>query len=183
MVNLFKTKGKRVGLTLGVMLAISASLAWAQNFSRQGISFILYDKTGKPLTDAVINNGQYRVFSLRDPKTVTDPHLSFEKANNLFTFTESAISPGISLAFISPTDTMYVQVFGRSKPDKIIDGITVKKGSYVLTSNEFPVNKKLKVESWEVFLEDEEPVDKQDLSRFSHVLRDKKSISIVKHNH
>ncbi|GEO06391.1 hypothetical protein AAE02nite_40550 [Adhaeribacter aerolatus] len=182
MVKLFQTKGKKAGLVI-VLLAISVSLVWAQNFSRQGISFMLYDKTGKPLTDAVIKNFQYRVYSLRDPKTVTDPHLSFEKDTNLFTFTESAVSPGISLAFISPTDTMYVQVFGRSKPDKVIDGITVQKGSYVLTSNEFSGNKRLKVENWSDFLEDEESVDKQDLNKFSHILRDKKPVSIVKHNH
>lgn len=165
------------------LVALSATMVWAQNFSRQGISFTLFDKTGKPLTDAVINNGQYRLYSLRDPKTVTDPHLSFEKTTQLFTFTESAISPGISLALISPTDTMYISVFGRSKPDKIIDGIKVQKGSYVLTSNEFSGNKRLKVESWNNFLEEEEPAEKQDLNRFSHILRDKKPISIVKHNH
>ena len=182
MVKQVKTKGKKAGLVL-VLLAVSATWVWAQNFSRQGISFALYDKTGKPLTEAVINNGQYRVYSLRDPKTVTDPHLSFEKTTKLFTFTESAVSPGISLAFISPTDTMYVSVFGRSKPDKVIDGITVQKGSYVLTSNEFAGNKHLKVENWASFLEDEEPVEKQNLNRFSDVLRDKKPISIVKHNH
>ncbi|KAA5548661.1 hypothetical protein [Adhaeribacter rhizoryzae] len=182
MVKLIKTKGKKAGLVV-ILLAISASLVWAQSFSRQGISFVLLDKTGKPLTDAVINNFQYRIYSLRDPKTVTDPHLSFEKDTNLFTFTESAVSPGISLAFISPTDTMYVQVFGRSKPDKVIDGVTVQKGSYVLTSNEFSGNKRLKVENWSDFLEDEEPVDKQDMNKFSHILRDKKPISIVKHNH
>ena len=182
MVKLVNTKSKKAGLVL-ILLAVSVTMVWAQTFSRQGISFVLFDQTGKPLTDAVINNGKYRVYSLRDPKTVTDPHLSFEKATNLFTFTESAVSPGISLAFISPTDTMYISVFGRSKPDKIIDGIAVQKGSYVLTSNEFSGNKRLKVESWANFLEDEEPVDKQNLNRFSDILRDKKPISIVKHNH
>jgi hypothetical protein len=182
MVKLVKTRGKKAGL-LFVLLAISATWVWAQSFSRQGISFVLLDQTGKPLTEAVIKNFQYRVYSIRDPKTVTDPHLSFEKDTNLFTFTESAVSPGISLAFISPTDTMYVQVFGRSKPDKIIDGIKVQKGSYVLTSNEFSGSKRLKVENWNEFLEDEEAVEKQDLSKFSHILRDKKPISIVKHNH
>lgn len=182
MVNFIKKKGTKVSLIVA-MLVITGTWVWAQNFSRQGISFKLLDKAGTPLTDAVIANGQYRVYSLRDPKTVTDPHLSYDKASNLFTFTESAISPGISLAFISPTDTMYISVFGRSKADKVIDGITVQKGSYVLTSNEFSGNKNLQVTSWSDFLEDEEPADRQDLNRFSHILRDKKPVSIVQHNH
>jgi len=171
-----------MGLLLA-LLVMSATVVWAQNFSRQGISFSLFDKTGKQLTDAAIVTGQVKVYSLREAKTATDPHVSYDKTSKLFTFTESVISPGIMMALVSATDTMYLSVYGRSGPDRVIDGLTVQKGNYVLTSNEFGGRKRLKVESWNNYIEAEDPDASKNLASLAHVLKEKTPISIVKHNH
>ena len=182
-VSLIKAKSRNFSLSLVVFL-VSTTMAWSQQyFIRQKISFSMVDKAGQPLTDAAINTGQIKLFSTREAKVSTDPHLSFNKKTNLFDFSESVYSPGISLAFVSATDTMYVSVYGRADANRVIDGVKVQKGSYVLTSNDFAPNKHLKVDNWQKYLEDDVPVDKQDLSPFAEHLRNKKPISMVPHSH
>lgn len=179
---MLKVENRKLGLTLLVLL-MSTTMGWSQYFTRQKIYFSLYDKAGQPLNDAPINTGAIKLFSVREAKVSTDPHLSFDKKTNLFEFSESVYSPGISLAFVSATDTMYISVYGRNDASRVIDGITVQKGSYVLTSNEFAANKRLKVKSWQDHLEDNTPVAKQDFSALAEQLRNKKPISMVPHSH
>jgi hypothetical protein len=182
MVNFLNPKLKQAFLAF-TLLVISASLAQAQNFKRQYIGFTLLDKAGKELTDAAIATGKVKVYSLREAKVSTDPHLSFDKTKKTFTYSESVLSPGIILAFVSPADTMFVSVYGRGGADRVIQGINMQRGSYVLTSNEFAGNKVLKVGNWNDYLEDEEPAEKQDISGLVAILRTKQPISLVQHNH
>jgi len=182
-VSLIKAKSRKISLTLIVFL-VSASMAWSQQYyTRQHLTFSLLDDAGQPLTDAAINTGLIKLYSVREAKVSTDPHLSFDKKTNLFAFSESVYSPGISLAFISTTDTMYISVYGRSDANRVIDGIKVQRGSYVLTSNEFARNKHLKVDSWQKYLEDGVPAAKQDLLPFAEHLINKKTITLVPHSH
>lgn len=154
----------------------------AQTFSRQKIMFTLFDKNGTQLTGAAINSGQIRVYTLREAKTITHSHLSFDKSSKYFTFGESAHSPGMLLAFVTATDTMYVSIFGRSS-NRTIEGIKVQKGSYVLTSNEFAGQKLLKVDNWQKFLEEGTPVPQQELASYRVLLKDKKPVEMVDRPH
>ena len=165
---------KTVLTTLAVVLSLT--LVLAQTFSKQGISFSLIDKSGTRLTDAAINDGTIKIYSMRDAKVVKDQDLKYNPENGLFTFTEEAISPGVALALVSATDTMYISLFGRSGTNRVIDPIIVQRGSYVLTSNEFAGNKTFKVTDWRLYLEDEVPAAQQDLSAYAHQLKSKKQI-------
>ena len=182
MANFSTTKRRNFFLTL-VAVALTTTLVLAQNFKRQYIGFTLVDKDGKELTDAALATGKVKIFTLREAKVATDPHLSFDRVKKTFSFSESVVSPGISLAFVSPTDTMFISVYGRGGADRFIQGIQVQRGSYVLTSNEFTGNKQLKIDNWKNFLEDEEPVEKQNLSGLIATLKTKRPISLVPHNH
>lgn len=148
----------------GLAVLLGATLVWAQTFYQQTISFSLFDKSGTRLTDAAVMDSTVRIYSMRETKVAKNQNLTYDKQKQLFTFTESTVSPGISLAFVSATDTMYVSLFGRAGAGRIIDGIRVQRGSYMLTSNEFSGTKHLRVSSWEEYLEDEEPATQQDLS-------------------
>jgi len=182
-ISFIKAKSAKLSLTLIVFLVSTTMALSQQYYMRQKIYFSLLDDAGQPLTDAAISTGQIKLFSAREAKVSTDPHLSFDKKTNLFEFSESVYSPGISLAFVSDTDTMYVSVYGRSNANRVIDGVKVQRGSYVLTSNEFAPNKHLKVENWKTYLEDGVPAAKQDISPLAENLRDKKPISMVPHSH
>ncbi|WP_026461940.1 hypothetical protein [Adhaeribacter aquaticus] len=171
-------KNYKLGLTL-ILVVVSATLVLAQTFSKQGISFTLFDKSGNQLTNEAITSGQVKVYSLRPENAAKEQQLSYNRITKRFIFTESAISPGISLALASPTDTMYISVYGRSGTDRVIEGLKVQRGSYVLTSNEFAGRKLLKVDNWEEFLEDETPAAEQDLSAYRNDLRDKKEVTLV----
>jgi len=178
-----RAKSKKLSLTL-IGFLVSTTMVWSQQYyTRQQISFSLVDDAGQPLNAAAINTGSIKLYSIREAKVSTDPHLSFDMKTNLFNFSESVYSPGISLAFVSATDTMYVSVYGRADASRVIDGIKVQKGSFVLTSNEFAKNKLLKVDNWQKYLEDGVPATKQDLSAFAEHLRNKKPISMVPHSH
>jgi hypothetical protein len=158
---------------------VVALAAWAQqNFYPQGITFTLVDPAGAPLTGEALATGQIKVYSLRETKAAKDQQLTYNPANKRFTFTEAAVSPGISLALVNATDTMYLSIFGRSRPDRVIDGLRIQKGSYFLTSNEF-AGKYLKVGNWDTYLEDEVAAVKQDLSSYIFQLKDKKPIILV----
>lgn len=156
-----------------------ALVVWAQTFSQQGISFTLVDKAGVPIPPDSLASGHIRIYSLRDAKAAKDQQLAYNPANKRFSFSEAVISPGISLALLSPTDTMFLTIFGRSRPDRVIDSLRIQKGSYVLTSNEFS-GKYLKVGDLNAFLEDEVPAEKQDLTSYLFELKDKKPVIIVK---
>jgi len=183
-VSLIKAKSRKISLLLIVFL-VSTTMAWSQQqyYTRQHISFGLVDNAGQPLTAAAINTGSIKLYSVREAKVSTDPHLSFDIKTNLFAFSESVYSPGISLAFISATDTMYVSVYGRSDANRVIEGIKVQRGSYVLNSNDFARNKHLKVENWQKYLEDGVPATKQDLVPFAEHLRNKRPVTLVPHSH
>ena len=140
------------GITLTLLMTLALAV-WAQQFSRQGITFTLVDQAGEPISGEVLANGDIKVFSLREAKVAKDQQLVYNPEKQRFTFTESVASPGISLAFVSPTDTMFLSIFGRSGPDRVIDSLQIRKGSYVLTSNEFS-GKYLKVTNLDVYLED-----------------------------
>ncbi len=162
-----------LGLVLGITLVV------AQTFSKQGISFSLFDKNGTRLTEEAISNGTIKVYSLREQNGAKDQMLTYNKERQLFSLAETVVSPGISLALVSPTDTMYIAVFGRSGTDRVIEGITVQRGSYVLTSNEFGNNKQFNVTDWSPYLEDEEPASTQDLSAYAFQLKSKNPITLV----
>ncbi|MGV3642044.1 MAG: hypothetical protein ACO1NZ_16085 [Adhaeribacter sp.] len=162
-------------LTLLMCLALAV---WAQQFNRQGITFSLVDQSGEPISGEVLANGDVKVYSLREAKVAKDQQLVYHPEKQRFTFTESVVSPGLSLAFVSATDTMFLSVFGRSGPDRVIDSLQIRKGSYVLTSNEFS-GKYLKVSNWDKYLEEEVPAAKQDLSSYIFQLKDKKPVSLV----
>jgi hypothetical protein len=164
------------------LVVISATLMQAQTFSRQKLVFSLFDKNGTQVTEAAINSGKVRVYSLREAKTITHSHLNFDRTNKYFTFSESAISPGMMLAFVSATDTMYLSLYGRTT-DRVIEGLKVQKGSYVLTSSEFAGQKQLKVKSWAPFLEDGVAPQQQDLASYKVLLRDKRPVELVNHSH
>ena len=182
MANFLNSKLKQTFLAF-LLVAFTTSWTQAQNFKRQYLSFTLVDKEGKALTDAAIATGKVKIYSLREAKVATDPHLSFDRTKKTFTFSESVLSPGISLGLVTPTDTMIISIYGRGGTDRMLEGINIQRGSYVLTSNEFAKNKQLKVENWSNFLEDEEPADKQNLSGPVAILRTKQPISLVQHNH
>lgn len=165
-----------------LLLLISASWVMGQTFSREQILFTLFDKSGKQFTDAAIKAGQVRVYSLREPKTITHSHLNFDHSSKYFTFAESAISPGMLLAFVTATDTMYVSFYGRSA-NRTIDGIKVQKGSYVLTSGEFAGQKLLQVKNWNKYLEEELAPAQQDLTAYRAMFKNKKPIGLVNHPH
>jgi hypothetical protein len=165
-----------------VLVMVSSTFLMAQTFSRQKIMFTLFDKNGTQLTGAAINSGQIRVYTLREAKTITHSHLSFDKSSKYFTFGESAHSPGMLLAFVTATDTMYVSIFGRSS-NRTIEGIKVQKGSYVLTSNEFAGQKLLKVDNWQKFLEEGTPAPQQELASYRVLLKDKKPVEMVDRPH
>jgi hypothetical protein len=164
------------------LVAISATIMQAQTFSRQKLRFSLFDKNGTPLTDAAISSGKVRVYSLREAKTKTHSHLNFDRSSKYFTFSESTISPGIMLAFVSATDTMYLSLYGRTT-DRVIEGLKVQKGSYVLSSSEFAGQKQLKVNSWKQFLEDGVAPQQQDLASYKALLKNKKPVELVNHAH
>jgi hypothetical protein len=157
---------------------VLALALWAQNYSRQGITFTLVDKAGAAITGEALVSGQIKIYSLREAKVAKDQQLTYNPENKRFTFREAVVSPGITLALVSPADTMFLSIFGRSGPERVLDGLTIQKGSYVLTSNEF-AGKYLKAGNWDVYLEDEVPALKQDLSSYVHQLKDKKSVSLV----
>jgi hypothetical protein len=165
-----------------VLVLVSSTLLLAQTFSRHKIMFTLSDKSGTQLTGAAISTGKVRVYTLREAKTITHSHLSFDKKSKYFTFGESAISPGMLLAFVSATDTMYVSFFGRSS-NRILDGIKVQQGSYVLTSNEFAGQKVLQVDNWNKYLEEGTPVPQQDLSMYRVLFKDKQPLALVDRQH
>ncbi|MGV3505223.1 MAG: hypothetical protein ACO1O1_16045 [Adhaeribacter sp.] len=165
------------GLALLLLMTLALA-AWAQTFTRQGITFTLADQAGEPISGEVLANGEVKIYSLREAKVAKDQQLVYHPEKQRFTFTESVVSPGISLALVSPTDTMFLSVFGRSGPDRVIDSLQIRKGSYVLTSNEFS-GKYLKVSNWDNYLEDEVPAAKQDLSSYIFQLKDKKPVSLV----
>jgi hypothetical protein len=165
------------GLTFTLLLVV-AVVVWAQQVNRQGITFTLVDQAGAPISGEVLANGDIKVYSLREAKVAKDQQLLYNPEKQRFTFTETVVSPGISLALVSPTDTMYLSVFGRSGPDRVIEGLRIQKGSYLLTSNEFS-GKHLKVENWDLYLEDEVPAEKQDLSSYVFQLKDKKPVILV----
>jgi hypothetical protein len=175
-----QAKGKWM-LSLALVV-ISATMMQAQTFSRQKLMFSLFDQSGTQLTDAAIKSGKVRVYSLREAKTITHSHLNFDRTNKYFTFSESAISPGMLLAFVSAADTMYLSVYGRTT-DRVIDGLKVQKGSYVLTSGEFAGRKQLKVESWNQFLEDGAAPQQQDLASYKVLLKNKRPVELVDHAH
>lgn len=166
-----------------IFIILSATLLLAQTFSRQKIVFSLFDKQGKQLTAAAISSGQVKVYSLREAKTITHSHLSFDKKSKLFTFSESAISPGMRLAFISGADTMFVSLYGRAFNNRTIKGIRVQPGSYVLTSNEFAGQQQLQVKDWRAYLEDELAPQQQDLTAYRASLKGKKPVGLVSHTH
>lgn len=164
---------------IALTLLLTCALAlWAQNYNRQGITFSLVDAEGAPITGEVVANGDIRVYSLREAKAAKDQQLSYNPENQRYTFTEAVISPGISLALVSPTDTMFLAIFGRSAPNRVIEGLKIQKGSYFLTSNEFS-GKYMKAENWDLYLEDEVAAEKQDLSSYLFQLKDKKPITLV----
>jgi hypothetical protein len=165
------------GLTLIFLLTLALA-GQAQNFSRQGITFTLVDSAGAALSGEALATGALKLYSLRETTAAKDQQLTYNPGNKRFTFTESVVSPGLSLALVSATDTMFVSIFGRSGPDRVIDGLRIQKGSYVLTSNEF-AGKYLKVGNWDTYLEDEVPAVKQDLSSYVFQLKDKKSVILV----
>ena len=165
-----------------VLVLVSSTFLLAQTFSRHKIMFTLSDKSGTQLTGAAISTGKVRVYTLREAKTITHSHLSFDKKSKYFTFGESAISPGMLLAFVSATDTMYVSFFGRSS-NRILDGIKVQQGSYVLTSNEFAGQKVLQVDNWNKYLEEGTPVPQQDLSMYRALFKDKQPLPLVDRQH
>lgn len=179
--KVMKIVSRKLGVAMVILIA-SATWVWAQNFAKQSISFSLFDKNGQRLTEAAVLDSTIRVYSLREEKVAKEQTLTYDKEKQLFTFSESTVSPGISLAFVSPTDTMYISLFGRMATGRVIDGITVQRGSYVLTSNEFSGNKHFKITSWENYLEDEEPAAKQNLSAYAHQLKSKKRITLVQTN-
>lgn len=160
-------------------LALSFTFVMAQNFAKQGISFTLLAKDGTRVTDEAILNGTVKIYSLRETKVAKEQALTYNKENKQFTFTETAASPGISLALVSSTDTMYISLFGRPRLDRVIDGINLQRGSYILTSNEFGSNKYFKVDDWSAYLEDEVQAAKQDLSAYAHQLKSKNPITLV----
>lgn len=86
----------------------------------------------------------------------------------------------MALAFVTPTETMFVTVYGRRGQSRTIDGIKLQKGSYMLTSNDFAGRNELKIENWASFLEDETPPSKQDLSSYQASLKGKTAISVTK---
>ena len=178
MAGVIKLKQTRYLLTLLAFILCSGFVS-AQNLMQQKLTFSLFDKTGKQLTDADFTAGQIKVFSLREAKVASYPKMSYNKDTKQFTFTESVMSPGIVLAFATPTDTMYISVYGRNT-DRLIDGITVQNGSYILTSNEFAGQKQLKVKDWANYLEDETPAAKQDLSSYVEILKEKSPVALVK---
>jgi hypothetical protein len=170
-------KNFKSGLAFALFMVLGLAV-WAQNFNQQGISFTLVDKAGAPIPADSLATGHIRIYSLRDAKAAKDQRLTYNPANKRFTFTEAVISPGISLALLSPTDTMFLTIFGRSRPDRMIDSLRIQKGSYMLTSNEF-TGKYLKVGDLRAFLEDEVPADKQDLTSYLFELKDKKPVVLV----
>jgi hypothetical protein len=161
-----------------ILFMVFALAVWAQNFNPQGITFTLVDNEGAPITGEELANGDIKVYSLREAKVAKDQQLTYNPENQRYTFTEAVISPGISLALVSPTDTMFLSIFGRSAPNRVIEGLKIQKGSYFLTSNEFS-GKYLKAENWDTYLEDEVPAAKQDLSSYIHQLKDKKAVTLV----
>jgi hypothetical protein len=170
---------KHVRSGLALFLCLSLTLAvWAQSFSRQGITFSLRDAAGDAITGETLANGDIKVYSLRDTAVTQDQQLTYNPENQRYTFTEGVKSPGISLALVSLTDTMYLSIFGRSSPSRVIEGLQVRKGSYILTSNEF-AGKYLKAENWDTYLENEVPAAKQDLSSYVFQLKAKKPITLV----
>jgi hypothetical protein len=170
-------KHLKSGLALALFMAVALA-TWAQTFNQQGISFTLVDKAGAPIPAEALAKGQIRIYSLRDAKAAKDQRLTYNPEQKRFTFTEAVISPGISLALLSPTDTMFLTIFGRSRPDRVIDSLRIQKGSYVLTSNEF-AGKYLKAGDMNAYLEDEVPAEKQDLSSYLFELKDKKPVILV----
>jgi hypothetical protein len=153
-----------------------------KKFSRQKVTFSLFDKNGTQLTDAAISTGKIRVFTLRDPKTITHSHLTYDRSSKHFTFSESAISPGMILAIAVGTDIMYLSLYGRSA-DRVIDGLKVQNGSYVLSSDDFAGRKQLKVENWDKYLEDGVAPQQQDLTSYQALLKDKRPIEMSDHAH
>jgi hypothetical protein len=165
-----------------VLVAGSFTLLTAQTFTRQRLTFSLSDKNGTPLTGAAISSGKVKVFTLREAKTITHSHLSYDRKTKDFIFAESAISPGMSLAFVSAGDTMYVSLYGRFT-ERSIQGIKVQKGSYVLSSNEFGGKKQLEVDNWNKYLEDQTPAPQQDLSAYRAMIKDKRPVELVERQH
>ena len=167
----------QTGLALLLFMGLALAV-WAKTFSQQGITFTIVDQEGAPITGEVLANGDIKVYSLRDTLVARNQQLSYNPENQRYTFTEEVISPGISLALVSPTDTMFLSIFGRSAPNRLIDGLKIQKGSYFLTSNEFS-GKYLKAENWDIYLENEVPAAKQDLTSYLHQLKDKKAVTLV----
>lgn len=172
--------GKRAFLFVAALLGFG--LLQAQNFSRQQVVFSLFDKNGTQLTNAAITTGKVRVYTLREAKTITHSHLSYDRSNKYFTFGESAISPGMMLALVSGVDTMYLSLYGRAN-GRTIDGLRVHKGSFVLTSDDFAGQKSLKVDNWSKYLEDGQAPQQQDLSSYRALLKNKKPVQLVDHPH
>ena len=113
MAGVIKLKQTSYLLTL-LAIIVCSSFVGAQNLMQQKLTFSLFDKTGKQLTDADFTEKQIKVYSLREAKVASYPKMSYNKETKQFTFTESAMSPGISAGFsYSPTDTMYISVYGR----------------------------------------------------------------------
>jgi hypothetical protein len=156
--------------------------AETQKFSRHKLMFSLFDKNGNQLTGSAISSGKVRVYTLREPKTITHSHLTYDRVSKYFTFAESAVSPGMMLAFVTATDIMYVSLYGRAA-ERILDGIQVQNGSYVLSSNDFGSQKQLKVASWAKYLEDEVAPQQQDLTSYQAQLKDKRPVELVDHAH
>lgn len=172
--------GKRALLL--VLALMGSSWLEAQTFSRQQLQFNLFDKNGTQLTNAAITTGKVRVYTLREPKTITHSHLSYDRTSKYFTFGESAVSPGMMLALVSAADTMYLSVYGRAN-GRSIDGLRVHKGSFVLSSDHFAGQKQLKIENWSAYLEDGTAPQQQDLSAYRALLKNKKPVQLVDHPH
>lgn len=175
------TRFMRFYLTIFLfILNFALNQAIAQTYSKQSLSFTLADKTGKTYTDEAIINGTVKIYSLRDAKMSRGQQLTFTKENNLFTFSEEVFSPGLSLAFVNLTDTMYVEVYGRSAVHRVLDGIKLQKGSFSLTSNDFAAGKTLKINQWETYLTEEVPVKEQNLAEYARELAGKKPVLLLK---
>ncbi len=153
--------------------------ASAQTFSKQTLAFTLSDKSGTVYSEEAIKNGTVKIYSLREAKLSKNQNLTFQKATNQFHFSEDIYSPGLSLAFVSPTDTMYLEVYGRSATHRTIDGIKIQKGSYSLTSNDFASGKTVKITHWDTYVTDEVPVKEQNLAEYAQELRNKKPVLLM----
>ena len=160
-------------------LIFAGFYANAQTFSKQTLNFALTDKAGNAYPEETIVNGTVKIYSLRDAKVSKNPQLGFNKTTNLFTFSEETYSPGVSLAFVSPTDTMYLEVYGRSAAHRVINAINIQRGSYTLTSNNFSGSKTLKISDWHPFVTDEVPVAEQNMAAYAKELIGKKPVPYI----